>query len=121
MVTNQIYLADLVTQMLKVNYEITVLEFRVGEAMPAAFKACYPHIKTLRDGYKDVESKVRAVIEGLEGDTEVTCAEIERSLAELLRLLDLEGGAIRGCLSEQIHFNNRALMREFRHGSLKAV
>ena len=103
--TRETYLRDLVTQMLKVNFEITVLSFRVEEAMPDVRRDCYRHVRALQDSYKNVEDMVQAfIIEGQGESEEGRYDEIDCALQELLRLLDCEGTAIRGRLSDRVYF-----------------
>ena len=102
--TRETYLRDLVAQMLKVNYEITVLAFRVEEAMPDIRRDCYQRVRSLQEHYRDVEDLVQTfVIEG-QGDSEgERYDEIDCALQELLRLLDCEGTAIRGRLADRVY------------------
>jgi hypothetical protein len=109
MSTKETYLRDLVIQMLKVNFEITVLAFRVEEAMPDVRRDCYRHVRSLQHGYKDVESKVEAfIVEGQDDNEGEGYDEIDRAVKELLRLLEREGTAIRGRLQDKVYFGEES-------------
>lgn len=109
MSTKETYLQDLVTQMLKVNFEITVMAFKVEEAMPDVRRDCYRHVRSLQDGYKDVESKVEAFIMEGQGDDEgERYDEIDCAVQELTRLLEREGTAIRGRLYDKVNHSKES-------------
>lgn len=112
MSTSETSLRDLVAQMLRMNYEITVLAFRVEEAMPDVRRACYQHVSALQDGYQRVENMVQTFIEAQDENGGERYDEIDCAMQELQRMLAHEGSAIRGQLSDKVYF------RELVPGSL---
>lgn len=92
---------DLVTQMLMINYEITVLAFRVEEAMPEVRRACYRNVRALQHGYKSLESMVESLIEAEDEYGFERYAEIDCALQELQGMLNRQGSAIRAQLLDQ--------------------
>lgn len=121
MSTKETYLRDFVTQMLKVNFEITVLAFRVEEAMPDVRRDCYRHVRALQDCYKDVEDMVQAfIIEG-PGDGEgERYDELDCAVQELTRLLEREGTAIRGRLYDKVYFGEKSPRTSPSAGKIRA-
>jgi hypothetical protein len=100
MCTRETYLQDVVAQLLKLNFEITLMKFKVEQAMPEVMRECYCHVKSLRDQYRSVETQIQ-VLEEEQGETwEDLCPEIDRGLRELSDAFESVGNLVRMRLAE---------------------
>ena len=102
MCTRETYLQDVVAQLLKLNFEITLMKFKVEQALPEVMRECYCHVKSLRDQYQGVESQIQA-LEEEQGETwEDICPEIDRGLRELSDAFESVGNLVRMRLAEEV-------------------
>jgi hypothetical protein len=104
MCTREIYLQDVVAQLLKLNFEIILMKFRVEQAMPEVMRECYCHVKPLLDQYQAVETQIQA-LRGEPSETWVElCPGIDRGLQELSDSLESVGTLVRMRLCEEVCF-----------------
>lgn len=102
--TRETYLQDVVTQLLKLNFEITVLKFRVEQAMPEAMRACYCHVKSLLDRYQAMETQIQALEEEQNEDWVSLRPGIDHGLKELSEACESVDTLVRMRLSEEVCF-----------------
>ena len=103
MCTREIYLQDVVAQLLKLNFEITLMKFKVEQAMPEVMRECYCHVRSLRDQYRIVETQVQALEEEQDETWVDLCPEIDRGLQELSDSFESVGTLVRMRLSEDVY------------------
>jgi hypothetical protein len=102
MCTRETYLQDVVAQLLKLNFEITLMKFRVEQAMPEVMRECYSHVKFLRGQYRAVETQIQT-LEEEQGESWVDlCPGIDRGLQELSDAFESVGNLVRMRLAEEV-------------------
>lgn len=100
--TRETYLRDVVAQLLKLNFEITLMKFKVEQAMPEVMRECYCHVKSLRDQYQGVENQIQTLEEEQAETWEDLCPEINRGLRELSDTFESVGNLVRMRLAEEV-------------------
>jgi hypothetical protein len=102
MCTRETYLQDVVAQLLKLNFEITLMKFRVEQALPEVMRECYCHVKPLLDQYQAAETQIQT-LEEEQGESWVDLRpEIDRSLQELSDSFESVGTLVRMRLAEEV-------------------
>lgn len=102
--TGEQNIQDAIKRLLMIDHEITVLKFKVEEAMPQVRKECYQHVRLLTQEHKAVLAKVRALQEAADDSWEDQRDQLERSLQALMRSLGSVGALVRGRLADKIYF-----------------
>lgn len=102
MYTRKMYLSDVTRQLLLLDYEITLLKFRVEEAIPEVMRECYGQVRGLLEQYELVEAQVRDLEEMPEDAWTDHCAEVDRALGQLLNLFLLARSWITMRLSQPV-------------------
>lgn len=111
METKQTYTQDVTAALLKMDFEILRLRFRVEEAMPEVRRTCYRHIKFLRDQYNFTEIQVKQLEQTEEEDWRDCCEGVERSLDELSVSLEAVGTLVRNRLNDKVYFEEHRVSR----------
>lgn len=102
MCTRETYLRDVVAQLLKLDFEITLMKFKVEQAMPEVMRECYCQVRSLQDQYRFVETQIQALGEEQDETWVDLCPEIDRGLQELSDSFASVGILIRMRLSEEV-------------------
>ena len=86
--TKEVCLREVEEELLKLDYEITTLKFRVEEMSSEEMRECYQKIRVLRHRYDDLEGQVQKLREAQEENWRSLYQETDGSLGEMLTLLE---------------------------------
>lgn len=100
--TKEVCLREVEEELLKLDYEITTLKFRVEEMSPEEMRECYHKIKVLRHRYDALESQVQRLREAQEENWRPLYQETDHSLGEMLILLESVDTLVRTGLTDEV-------------------
>jgi archaellum component FlaC len=100
--TKEVCLREVEEELLKLDYEITTLKFRVEEMSSEEMRECYQKIKVLRHRYDALESQVQRLREAQEENWRALYQETSGSLGEMLTLLESVDTLVRTGLTDEV-------------------
>ena len=100
--TKEVCLREVEEELLRLDYEITTLKFRVEEMSSEEMRDCYQKIRVLRHRYDDLEGQVQKLREAQEENWRPLYQETDHSLGEMLILLESVDTLVRTGLTDEV-------------------
>lgn len=95
-------LREVEEELLKLDYEVTTLTFRVEEMSSEVMRECYHKIKLLRHRYDALETQVQRLRDVKDENWRVLYQETNRSLGEMLTLLESVDTLVRTGITDEV-------------------
>lgn len=102
MKTKEACLREVEEELLKLDYEITALKFRVEEMSSEVMRECYHKVKVLRHRYDFLETQVHRLRDADDENWKALYQETDRSLGEMLILLESVDTLVRTGLTDEV-------------------
>ena len=100
--TKEVCLREVEEELLKLDYEITTLKFRVEEMSSEEMRECYQKVRVLRHRYDDLEGQVQKLREAQEENWRALYQETDGSLGEMLTLLESVDTLVRTGVMDEV-------------------
>jgi uncharacterized coiled-coil DUF342 family protein len=100
--TKEVCLREVEEELLKLDYEITTLKFRVEEMSSEEMRECYQKVRVLRHQYDYLEGQVQKLREAQEENWRALYQETDGSLGEMLTLLESVDTLVRTGVTDEV-------------------